>query len=136
MQCYISFWCTMWWLDISLTCKVIISIILAPTQHYTWLLQYRLNSLCCTLHPCDYDLDNSNTHPTTLHIVTTTLAMFPMLYFTSPWLFYICWFMFNPFTFSPSLPNPLPFGNHQLVLCIYEFVSVLCVCLLCFLGST
>ena len=32
-------------------------------------------------------------------------------------------------------PHPLPFGNHQSILCIYEFVSVLSAGFLCFLHS-
>ena len=59
-----------------------------------------------------------------------------MLHFTSPSLFCYCQLvLLNPFTFSPNPPNPLPAGNHQNVLCIYESVSVLLVCLFWFLDS-
>ena len=37
---------------------------------------------------------------------------------------------------SPFHPTPLPSDNHQFSLCVFEFVSVLFVCLFCSLDST
>ena len=70
------------------------------------------------------------------HTYKFLAAPYPILYFTSPWLF--CNYLFvlpNPLTSSPILPYPLPSGNHQNHLCIHDSVSVLLVCLVCFLGS-
>ena len=67
--------------------------------------------------------------------VTSLAAPFPILYFTSPWLF--CNHLFvllNPLTFSPIPPHHLLFGNHQNALYIHDSDSVL-VCLVCFLDS-
>ena len=49
-----------------------------------------------------------------------------------------CFFFLIPFIFFTHFPSPFPPGNHQFVLCIYEFVSGLfylffLVCLFCFL---
>lgn len=41
--------------------------------------------------------------------------------------------LLNPFPVLRQPPNPLPHGDHQVVLCIYESVHILFVCLLCFL---
>ena len=54
--------------------------------------------------------------------------LFPVLYFTSPWLFCNLQFvLLNPFTFFCPTCNPLPLDNHQIILCIYDSVSVLLV---------
>ena len=68
--------------------------------------------------------------------ISSLATPFPILYFTSPWLF--CGYLFvlpNPLTSSPIPHNPLPSCNHQNALCIHDSVSVLLVCLLCFLHS-
>ena len=68
--------------------------------------------------------------------VHTLASPFPMLYFTSPWLF--CNYLFvllNPLTSSPIPSYPLPLGNHENTLCIHDSVSVLLVCLVCILDS-
>ena len=61
---------------------------------------------------------------------------FPILCFTSPWLF--CNYLFvllNPLTSSPiSLQSP-PIWQTSKSLCIHESVSVLLVCLVSFLDS-
>ena len=61
--------------------------------------------------------------------ISSLATPFPILYFTSPWLF--CNYLFvllNRLT-SYSFPyTPLPYGNHQYPLCIQDSVSVL-VCL-------
>ena len=68
--------------------------------------------------------------------ISSLASPFPILYFTSQWLF--CNHLFvllNLLTSSPSLPTPpLPFGNHQNALHIHDSVTVL-VCLVCFLDS-
>ena len=62
---------------------------------------------------------------------------FPIRYFTSPWLF--CNYLFvllNPLTSSPIPPHPpFPSGNHQNALWIFGSLSVLLVCLICFLDA-
>ena len=61
---------------------------------------------------------------------TILLTIFPMLYFISTWLF--CNYQFillNPFTFFTRPLILFPSGNHLSVLCIYESVSVLLVCI-------
>ena len=71
------------------------------------------------------------------HALLSTLASpFPVLYFTSPWLFcnYLL-VLLNPLTFSPIPPRPLPSGNHQNTLCVDDSVPVVLVCLVCFLHS-
>ena len=60
---------------------------------------------------------------------------FPILYFTSPWLF--CNYLFgllNPLTSSPIPHTPLPSSNNQNTLHIHDSVSVL-ICLVRFLDS-
>ena len=59
--------------------------------------------------------------------ISSLATSFPILYFTSPWLF--C----NYFTASPIPPFPPSSGNHQNALCVHDTVSVL-VCLV-FLDS-
>ena len=49
-----------------------------------------------------------------LMCISSLVTPFPILYFTSPWLF--CNYLFvllNPLTSSPIPPHPLPSGNHQ-----------------------
>ena len=61
---------------------------------------------------------------------------FPILYFASPWLF--CNYLFilhTLLTSSPLSPASLPSSKHQSALCICDSVSVLLVCLVCFLDS-
>lgn len=41
-------------LDNCIIYKVILLIILVPIRHHTYLLQYRLYSLWCTVYPCYY----------------------------------------------------------------------------------
>ena len=41
--------------------------------------------------------------------------------------------LLNPFTFFVYPMTPVPSGNHQNVLCIYDPVSVFVACLFCFL---
>ena len=75
--------------------------------------------------------------------ISSLATPFPILYFTSTWLFchYLC-ILLNTLTSSP-IPSPLhPFphtslssGNCQNTLCIHDSVSVLLVCLVCFLDS-
>ena len=67
--------------------------------------------------------------------VSSSAPPFPILYFTSPWLF--CDYLFvllNPLHSSPILPHHLPSGNYQDALCIHDSVTVL-ICLVCFLDS-
>ena len=66
--------------------------------------------------------------PWVMHI-SSLASPFPVLYFTSPWLFVLL----DPLTSSPFPYTPFPSGNHPNALCIHESVSVLLVCLLCFL---
>ena len=73
--------------------------------------------------------------PWVMHI-NSLATPFPMLYFTSPWLF--CNYLFvllNPLTSSPIPPQPLPSSNLQKALRIHDSVSVLLVCLVCLLDS-
>ena len=68
--------------------------------------------------------------PQVMHMYSLD-TLIPMLYFTSPWL--LCDYQFvvlNPFTSLIHSPTPFPSDNHQNVLCIYDCVSVLLVCLL------
>ena len=101
--------------------------------------------LCC--YSCPNFTPFASLHPVcpsgNLHTVVHDLgscmyvlwaAVFPTLYFTSPWLF--CDYQFvllNPFTFSTLPANPFPSGNHQNALCVCNSVSVLHACLFCFL---
>ena len=73
--------------------------------------------------------------PWVIHI-SSLATPFPILYFTSPWLF--CNYLFvllNPLTSSPIVPNPLPSGSHQNALHVHDSVLILHVCLVCFLDS-
>ena len=89
------------------------------TQAYTHSL--RQSPRCCP-------------HPWVIH--TCSLAtIFPMLSFTSPWLFCNNQFvLLNFFTFFAPPLHSLLSGNH-LNVCIYYSVSVLLVHLFCFLDS-
>ena len=61
---------------------------------------------------------------------------FPIVYFTSPWLF--CNYLFvliSSHTSSPIPHNPHLYGNHQNTLCIHVSDSGLIVCLVSFLYS-
>ena len=73
--------------------------------------------------------------PWSMHI-SSLATPFPILYFTSPWLFcnYII-VLLNPLTTSPIPPHPLPAGNHQNALHMHDSVSVLLARLLCSLDS-
>ena len=68
--------------------------------------------------------------------ISSLAALFPTLYFTSPWLFcnYLI-VLLNPLTSHPFPRTPLPSGNHQNTLHIHDSVSVRLVCLVCFLDS-
>ena len=73
--------------------------------------------------------------------IDSLAPLFPMLYFTSPWLF--CNFLFvllNALTYSPIPTHPLAFSNQKrggkkTTLHIHDSVSALLVCLVCFLDS-
>ena len=71
--------------------------------------------------------------PWVMHIISLA-TLFPILHFTSPWLF--CNYLFvllNPLTSSPIPSHPLPSGSNHSTLCNHDSVSVLLVCLVCFL---
>ena len=73
--------------------------------------------------------------PWVLHMYSLRCTWFPIMYLTSTWLFCNYQLVLNAFTlytYSPELP---PSDNHQNVLFIYGSVSVLLVCLFCFLDS-
>ena len=73
--------------------------------------------------------------PWVMHI-SSLAPPFPTLYFISPWLFSNYLFvLLTALTSSPISLHPLPSGNHQNTLCICDSVSVLLVCLVCFLNS-
>ena len=72
--------------------------------------------------------------PWVMHI-SSVATPFLILYFTSPWLFCDYLFVLNPLTSSPISPHPNPSGNHQNALHIHDSVSVLLVCLVCFVDS-
>ena len=68
--------------------------------------------------------------------ISSLVAPFPVLYFTSPRLFYNYLFvLLNPLTTSTIPPHPLPSDNHQNILHIHDVVSGLLVCLVWFLDS-
>ena len=80
---------------------------------------------------------SGNPHPI-VHIRGSCLGFlatpFPILYFTTLWLFCNYLFVFlNPLTSSPIPLYHTQSGNHQNPLCIHDSVSVLLVCLVCFL---
>ena len=84
-----------------------------------------------------YSLKQSFHHcscPWVMHI-SSVATPFPILYFITPWL--LCNYLFvllYPLTSSPLPPQPS--GNHQNALCTHDSVSVVLVCLVCFLDST
>ena len=67
--------------------------------------------------------------------ISSMATPFPTLYFAFPQLFCNYLFVLNPLTSSPIPPLPFPSGNHQNTLRIHDSVSVLLVCLVCFLDS-
>ena len=73
--------------------------------------------------------------PWVMHI-RSLATPFPIMYFTSPWLFCNYLFVLHPLTSSSSPLHIPPSGNHQNTLCIHDSVSLLLVCLVCFLEST
>ena len=86
-----------------------------------------LHSLRQSPHPCSCPW---------VMCVSSLATPFPILYITCPWLF--CNYLFvllNPLTSSPIPPHPLLSGNHQNSLHVRDSVSVLLVCLVCFLDS-
>ena len=74
------------------------------------------------LHFTKYFPNISSTHLVPYIVITVLLSIFPMLYFTSPWLFVTAnLFFLIP---SPFLPSPLPAftpGNHQCVLWVCDW---------------
>ena len=69
-------------------------------------------------------------------VIRTLLTIYSVLLFTSPSSF--CNYrlvLINLLPFSLILLLPFPVGNWQNVLCIYESVSGLLVCLFCFIDS-
>ena len=67
--------------------------------------------------------------------VSSLATPFPILYFTSPWLFVTTNLYFLiPSPLHPLPYNTLPSGNHQKSLHIHDLVSVL-ICLVCFLDT-
>ena len=80
----------------------------------------------------------SGNPPTIVHVhgkcICLPCLLPSLLYFTSPWLF--CNYRFvllNHLTSSPTPPHPLPSGNYKNTLHINDSLSVLLVCLVCFL---
>ena len=68
--------------------------------------------------------------------ISSLATPFLILYFISPWLFWNYFFvLFNSLPSSPIPPTLLPSGNHQNAVWIHDSVSVLLVCLVCFLDS-
>ena len=74
--------------------------------------------------------------PWVMHIGSLA-TLFPILYFTSLWLFCDCTFVsfLNPVLLHAFLYTPIPSGNHQNALHIHDSVSVLLVCLVYFLDQ-
>ena len=70
--------------------------------------------------------DQSSTHLAAYTVIVTLFTVFPMLYFTSQWLFFFFYYQFallNPFTFFTPPSNHLPSGNHQFVLSMSLFLD-------------
>ena len=92
--------------------------------NYIWIMLLQLSQifpLCPSPTSTPHSLRQSP--PLTGFTLVSSLATpFPILYFTSPWLFCNCLFV---------LFNPLPSVSHQNTLCIHDSVSVLLVCLVC-----
>ena len=77
----------------------------------------------CTLQSGPSNIPNSQLGP--YIVITVLLTVFPVLSFTSLWLF--CDYpgaLLNPFTFFTQSLNFLHSGNHQSVLCIHRSLSV------------
>ena len=76
--------------------------------------------------------NNYNTRLAPYVVTRILLSIFPVLYFTSTWLFhnYNLYFSISSSS-SPSPPTPFPSGNHQFVLCIYKSVTVVFVHVFC-----
>ena len=89
----------------------------------------------CSDHP-----NKSSTHLAPHIVITILLTIFPVLYFTSSWIFCNCSCvllqLYLPSPFLPVLPNPVSSADCQFVLCIYKFVSVSLVSLFWFSDST
>ena len=102
------------------------------------LLEFYQFSLLPLLHPAPHTpLGNPLTIVHVLGSCIGSLATpFLILYFTFLWLFcnYLL-VLLNPSPLHPFSHMPLPPGNHQNTLCIHDSVSVLLVCLVCFLDS-
>ena len=70
------------------------------------------------------------------HAYVSSLATtFPILNFTSSWLFFIYFYFLIPSPLHLFRHTALPFGSHQNALCIHDSFSVLLLCLICFLDS-
>lgn len=68
-------------------------------------------------------------HLSPYKIIIILLAFFPMLYITSLYLLYFLngsLYLLLRFTFFTHSPTTLPSGKHQLILCIYESLSIFC----------
>ena len=83
--------------------------------------------------------DKSSYHPSLHKDIALLLTRFPVLYITSPWL--VCFitgsrYFLISFTYRTQSSTPLPSGNHQFVLRIYDSVSVLSAPFFFFSDST
>ena len=84
--------------------------------------------LCQTLYFTKWSPQYFYYPPGTKKVITISLTICPMLYFTSPWLFCNCQFvLLNLCTFFTQFPSPLLLGNCQPVLCVNESVSIVFV---------
>ena len=112
---------------------------------FIFLLQWTYNIIFISCsHPSDQTLYNlqsdhpikSRTHLTPYVVIRILSIIFSMLYFTSPRLFCSTNLYFLiPSPFLPFSPKPPSSCKCQNVPCIYESVSVLLLCLFCFLDS-
>ena len=103
------------------------------------LLQLSQFSPFAPLHPVPPILSSNPPHLSSclwvMH-VSSLASPFSILFLTSLCLFFTYLFvLLNPYTLSSILLLPLPTGNHLNDLHIYDSVSVLLVCLVCFLDS-
>ena len=95
-------------------------------------------SLCPPPPSTHYSLRQSSHHHSCPWVMPISFlaTLFPILYCTSPLLFCNYLFVLLNSLISSSIPHtPLPSGNHQNALCIHDSVSVLLICLVCFLDS-